>query len=174
MMSNQQTSRGWGALLAATGCLIVLAGCGAGIFSYVGTTARPENRIELVPGAESSGTWRTPDLVVDYVLRPTQQTLTLHATVDLAAHMQKGFSFASSVFLGVHFLDSENRVLASRSFPLSGNRTPIRQWRIERQLEIPVGADAVAFSYSGRVGEGGIGSDNGGRGGVSWDFWQRP
>ena len=117
MMSNQQTSRGWGALLAATGCLIVLAGCGAGIFSYVGTTARHENRIELVPGAESSGTWRTPDLVVDYVLRPTQQTLTLHATVDLAAHMQKGFSFASSVFLGVHFLDSENRVLASRSFP---------------------------------------------------------
>lgn len=174
MMSNQWTFRGWGAFLAATGCLIVLAGCLAGIFSYVGTTARPENRLELVPGAKSSGTWRTPDLVVDYVLKPTQQTLTLQATVNLAAHMQKGFSFASNVFLGVHFLDSENRVLASRSFALSGNRTPIRQWRIERQLEIPAGADAVAFSYSGRVGEGGIGSGDDGPGGVSWDFWQRP
>lgn len=174
MRNNPQTFRGWGAFLAAIGCLIVLAGCGAGVFSYVGTTARPENRLELVPGTESRGTWRTPDIVVDYVFKPTQQTLALEATVNLAAHMQTGYSFASNVFLGVHFLDSENRVLSSRSFALSGNRTPIRQWRIERQLEIPAGADAVAFSYSGRVGEGGISSDHGGQGGVSWDFWQRP
>jgi hypothetical protein len=174
MRNNPQTFRVRGAFLAAIGCLIVLAGCKAGIFSYVGTTARPENRIALVPDTESSGTWRTPDIVVDYVFKPTQQALALEATVNLAAHMQTGYSFASNVFLGVHFLDSENRVLSSRSFALSGNRTPIRQWRIERQLEIPAGADAVAFSYSGRVGEGGISSDNGGQGGVSWDFWQRP
>lgn len=163
-----------GAAWSAIMFLVLLAGCGAGIFSYVGTTARPENRIELVPGTASSGTWRTPDLVVDYVFKPTQQTLALTATVDLAAHMQKGYSFASNVFLGVNFLDSENRVLASRSFALSGNRTPIRQWRIERQLEIPAGANAVAFSYSGRVGEGGFGADDNGGGGASWDFWQQP
>lgn len=174
MMSNRRTFRGWGAFLAASGCLIVLAGCHAGIFSYVGTTARPENRLELVPGVESSGTWRTPDLVVDYVLKPTQQVLALKATVNLAAHMQTGYSFASNVSLGVNFLDSENRVLASRNFALSGNRTPIRQWRLERQLEIPAGANAVAFSYSGGVGQGGVGSTDNGRGGVSWEFWQRP
>ncbi|MCG6905185.1 MAG: hypothetical protein LJE63_01070 [Desulfobacteraceae bacterium] len=174
MRNNPQTFRGGGAFLAAIGCLIVLAGCGAGVFSYVGTTARPENRLELVPDTESRGTWQTPDLVVNYIFKPTQQTLALEATVNLAGHMQRGFSFASNVFLGVHFLDSENRVLSSRSFALSGNRTPIRQWRIERQLEIPAGADAVAFSYSGRVGEGGLASNDNGPGGVSWSFWQRP
>jgi hypothetical protein len=174
MRNTPQTFRVRGAFLAAIGCWIVLAGCKAGIFSYVGTTARPENRIALVPDTVSSGTWRTPDIVVDYVFKPTQQTLALEATVNLAGHMQRGFSFASNVFLGVHFLDSENRVLSSRSFALSGNRTPIQQWRIERQLEIPVGADAVAFSYSGRVGEGGIASNDNGPGGVSWNFWQRP
>jgi hypothetical protein len=174
MSNNRQTFRGWGAFLAASGFMIVLAGCQAGLFSYVGTTARPENRLALVPDTESSGTWRTPDIIVDYVFKPTQQTLALKATVNLAGHMQRGYSFASNVFLGVHFLDSENRVLASRSFALSGNRTPIRQWRIERQLEIPPGADAVAFSYSGRVGEGGLATGDNGQGGVSWDFWQRP
>ncbi len=174
MRNMPQTIRLGCAFLAAIGCLIVLAGCKSGIFSYVGTTARPENRIALVPDTESSGTWRTPDIIVDYVFKPTQQTLALEATVNLAGHMQRGFSFASNVFLGLHFLDSENRVLSSRSFALSGNRTPIQQWRIERQLEIPAEADAVAFSYSGRVGEGGLGTGNNAQGGVSWSFWQRP
>lgn len=174
MISNRGICPRRGAAWSAIMFLVLLAGCGAGIFSYVGTTARPENRLELVPDTESSGTWRTPDLVVDYVFKPTQQTLALKATVNLAAHMQTGYSFASNVSLGVSFLDSENRVLASRNFALSGNRTPIRQWHIERQLEIPAGANAVAFSYSGQVGEGGIGSNDGGPGGVSWSFWQRP
>lgn len=167
--------------LPPKGCLLViqvffllLAGClGAG-FSYIGTTARPGNRVELEEGPGRYGTWQAPDLVVNYHYERTGQSLMLTAEVDLTGHLRSGYTAASNVYLGVHFLDLENRVVASRNFSLSGFRAPIRKWRISRELEIPAAADALAFSYSGRVSEGGGFTVDEGGGGTSWQFWQSP
>lgn len=162
-----------GSLLISQVFFLLLAGCLGTGFSYIGTTARPGNRVQLEAGPGRYGTWQAPDLVVNYRYERMGQTLQLTAEVDLTGHLRNGYTAASNVYLGVHFLDPENKVVASRNFSLSGFRAPIQKWRISRQLEIPSGGNAMAFSYSGRVSEGaGFAVDEGG--GTSWDFWQSP
>jgi hypothetical protein len=153
---------------------VFLTACQAASLSYVGTLARPGNRLELEEGPERRGTWQTPDLVVNYQYRQAGQSLELTAEVNLTGHLRRGYTSASNVYLGVHFLNAENRVIASRNFSLSGFRAPIRKWRITRRLEVPAEANAIAFSYTGRVSEGGGFTTDEGGGGTSWDFWQRP
>ena len=147
-------------------CGVLLAGCQDVRFSYKGTTARPENRIPLAMDVPAAGRWVAPDLQIHYRLTPAAGRLKISGEVVLAARLQKGYMAADRLFVGLNLLDDDNLVLESLVFAVSGHREAIRTWHFEREMQLPLGASGLAFSYDGKVSEGG--------GGTAWEFWRGP
>lgn len=154
---------GWWVWLLAG---LLLTACQDVRFSYKGTTARPENRIALAAGASVSGRWVTPDLEIQYRVSTVADRLHITGDVVLAARLQTGYTAVDRLFVGLNLLDDDNLVLESLIFALSGHRQPLRSWHFERELAMPPGTSGLAFSYDGKVSEGG--------GGTDWEFWRGP
>lgn len=167
-------------IISRVGLLALFVGavvaCQAHFLSYRGAVARQESRLALREGGPHREFWRARDLSVSYHYWRGQGKLELSGTVELANGLRHNFTTLEHLFLQAHLLDAEGRVLESRGILTSEYRHMVRKLRFKRCLELPPGTTAIAFSYTGRVRDGGGTGRVLGEGGDgdSWDFWMHP
>lgn len=163
------------------GCLLflfigALVACQSRLFSYRGATAEQQSRIALLEGGPYVGFWKTEDLSMHYRYLRYPENLELSGVVELANRLKYNFTTLEYLFLQVNLLDAEGKVLESKVVLTSDYRHMIKKLPFKRSLELPPGITAIAFSYKGRVLEGGgttrVLEDAGD--GDSWDFWRTP
>ena len=168
-------------LLALKGCLLLffigaLVACQSSFFSYRGATAKQESRIALLEGGPHVGFWKTKDLSMHYHYLRDPDNLELSGVIELDDSLKYNFTALEYLFLQVNLLDAEGKVLESKQAFTSDYRHMIKKLSFKRSLKLPMGTTAIAFSYTGRVREGGgIGrvlKDAGDS--DSWDFWMTP
>ncbi len=151
-------------------------GCmGGGVFGN--RVVDGKNRIRISPGTdEVLGVWTTGDLSLAYGYVFKGESLKIKGNITLANRI-KNFTVMENLRLRVNFVDSEGRVTGGRNVYTSPYREEISMLRLafNRELRVPPGSTAMAFSYGGRVGEGGGGGDEGVfNGGDAWEFWKLP
>jgi len=167
-------------ILSMIGLLALLLGmvvaCQGRFLSYQGAVAKQESRIALLEGGQHTDTWKTRDLSIRYRYQRDQGNAELSGTVELDKSLGRSFSTLEYLILWVHLLDAEGRVLESKGVLTSEYRHMVRKLPFKRSLELPPGTTAIAFSYTGRVRDGGgAGRVSGDAGdGDSWDFWMYP
>lgn len=148
--------------------------------SYVGRVAKPENNVAILSGDVHELQWQTGDLTIYATYALTQNQLELAGHVELQNKLRKeSFPIVNYLRIATHALDGAGIILDS--FPLwrAQHETghDFIKWTFQRSYTIPEGTRALAFSYRGRVGEGGgqgprRRNRDGGR--SSWDFWYTP
>ncbi len=167
-------------ILSRIGLLALLLGmlvtCQGRFLSYQGAVAKRENRIALLEGGQHTDSWKTRDLSIRYKYQRDQGNAELSGTVELDKSLGRSFSTLEYLILWVHLLDAEGRVLGSKWLLTSEYRHMVRKLSFKRSMELPPGTTAIAFSYSGRVRDGGGSGrtlEDAGDG-DSWDFWLYP
>lgn len=143
---------------------------------FLGVVVACQGRLALREGGPHRGSWKTQDLSVHYHYWREQGNVELSGSVELAKSLRYNFTTLEHLFLEVHLLDAEGRVLESKGVLTSEYRHMVRKLPFKRSLELPPGTTAIAFSYTGRVRDGGgAGRVSGDAGdGDSWDFWMYP
>ena len=83
------------------------------------------------------------------------------------------FEILRHLYLWVHFLDSEGKLLDSKvawsaalTIAYTGQK---KKWSVKSSLDLPLNAAAVTFSYMGSVSQSG-----GARDGTNWSFYKSP
>jgi len=162
-------------------CLLLLfigalVACQSSFFSYRGATAEQESRIALLEGGPHVGFWKTKDLSMHYHYLRDPDNLELSGVIELANSLKYNFRSIEYLFLQVNLLDAEGKVLESKVVLTSDHLQMIEKLPFKRSVGLPPGTAAIAFSYTGRVREGGrtgrVLEDAGD--GDSWDFWMTP
>lgn len=156
-----------------------LAACGGSLFSYRGATVKAENRIALEAGDPHEGRWQTRDLTIDYVYQINDNNLEISGIVELAASLKTGFTTLNYLYISLNLLDDEGKVLETKGIKSFGHQSWIltmAKMSFTRRLEPPEDISAIAFSYKGRVSEGGATPKGTGTGGdaIFWNFWEVP
>jgi hypothetical protein len=156
-----------------------LAACGGSLFSYRGATVKAKNRISLEEGGLHEGRWQTRDLAIDYVYQVNDNNLEISGIVELAASLKTGFTTLNYLYLSLNLLDNEGKVIETKGIKSFGHQSWIltmAKMSFTRHLEPPEGTAAIAFSYKGRVSEGGTTPKGTGTGGdaIFWNFWLVP
>ena len=153
-----------------------LVACQSSFFSYRGATAVQESRIALRQGGPHVGFWKTDDLSMHYHYQRDWDNVELSGVIELADSLKYSFTALEYLFLQVNFLDADGKVLETKLALSSDYRHMIKKLSFKRSLKLPTGTAAIAFSYTGRVVEGGgtgrVLEDAGD--GDSWDFWMTP
>ena len=99
--------------------------------------------------------------------------------VDLAAFSKTGVTTLDHLYLSINLLDVEGKVLETKGIKSFGHQSWILTMgamSFTCRLEPPEGTAAIAFSYKGRVRDGGTNHKGSGTGGdaVFWNFWEVP
>ena len=156
--------------------LVGLVACASGNLSYNGRYAKSESIVTLVRGGDHQLQWQTNDIIIEstYILEGDQ--LNLAGQVKLQSSLAN-FPVVDFLRVSAYAVDGDGLILAS--YPLwqahPGSEPFFVRWSFQRQYTIPEGTQAVAFSYQGRMSDGGRGSLGGmDDGGTSWDFWHTP
>ena len=156
-----------------------LTTCGGNLFTYRGATVKAKNRIALEAGGPHEGRWQTRDLAIDYVYHVNDNNLEISGVVELAASLKTGFTTLDYLYLSLNLLDDQGKVLEEQSIKSFGHQSWIltmAKMSFTCRLEPPQATAAIAFSYKGRVSEGGSKPDGTGTGGdaIFWNFWEVP
>ena len=156
-----------------------LAACGGSLFSYRGASVKAKNRIALEEGGPHEGRWQTRDVAIDYAYQINDNNLEISGVVELAAFLKTGFTTLDHLYLSINLLDVEGKVLETKGIKSFGHQSWILTMgamSFTCRLEPPEGTAAIAFSYKGRVTEGGSKSRGTGTGGdaIFWNFWEVP
>jgi hypothetical protein len=157
--------------------LMGIVACASGNLSYNGRFARPESIVSLIRGDAHELQWQTNDIIITgtYILEGDQ--LNLAGQVKLQSRLAN-FSTVDFLRVSAYAVDGDGLILAT--YPLwsanPGNEPFFVRWTFQRQYTVPEATRAVAFSYQGRMSDGGgmapiRGMDDGG---TSWDFWHTP
>ncbi|HUU39363.1 MAG TPA: hypothetical protein VMW42_00330 [Desulfatiglandales bacterium] len=167
-------------MLSMIGLLTLFLGvavaCQGRFLSYRGAVAKQESRIPLLEGGPHTGFWKTQDLSMRYSYRRDQDNMELSGTMELDESLERGFTTLEYLILRVHLLDVEGRVLESKGVLTSEYRHMIKKLSFKGNLKLPQSTTAIAFSYRGRVRDGGGSGrtlEDAGDG-DSWDFWIYP
>ena len=142
--------------------------CNNKIMSYRGRWVEEADRLALQDGGPHKGNWQTRDVTIEYVYVKDAKSLQISGVVELSNHLKTGFTTLEHLNINVVSLEN-GFVLDSKDIKTFGYRRYIDylgKMTFETRLELSEGAVAVAFSYSGKVVEGG------GRG--DWRFWKVP
>lgn len=156
-----------------------LAACGGSLFSYRGASVKTKNRIALEAGGPHEGRWQTRDLAIDYAYQINDNNLEISGVAELAASLKTGFTTLDYLFLWINLLDVEGTVLETKAIKSFGNHSWILtmgEMSFTRRLELTEETAVIAFSYKGRVSEGGSKTTGTGTGGdaIFWNFWEVP
>lgn len=146
--------------------LSVFLSCTSSLDTYIGKTADQESRIAL-SGGSHKGVWQTDDLTVNYSYSRKPNSLQISGDVSLSNKMKDASSIVQTFFLQVNFLNANGRVLETKELAVAGYHERITNWEFNHKFELPARTSAMAFSYTGQMGEGaGEGS--------SEPFWRDP
>jgi hypothetical protein len=156
--------------------LVGLVACASGILSYNGRFARSESIVPLVRGGDHQLQWQTNDIIIEgtYILEGDQ--LNLAGQVKLQSNLAN-YTVVDFLRVNAYAVDGDGQILAS--YPLwqanPGTQPFFIKWSFQRQYTVPEATRSVAFSYQGRMSDGGRGATPGmDDGGISWDFWHTP
>lgn len=157
--------------------LVGFLACAGGNLSYNGRMAKPESIVPLTRGDAHQLQWQTNDIVIDgtYILEGDQ--LNLAGQVKLQSRLAN-FPVVDFLRINVYAVDGDGLILASYRLWTAnpGSELFFVRWAFQQQYTVPEATQAVAFSYQGRMQDGGAlgplrGLDGGG---TSWDFWYTP
>ena len=176
---NRKRARHVSGCILRLGLLFSLAGlaaCASGTLSYNGRYAKSESIVPLVEGGDHPLQWQTNDIILEgtYILEGGQ--LNLAGQVKLQSNLDK-YPVVDYLRASDYAVDGDGLILAS--YPLwqadPGSTLFFVRWSFQRQYSVPEATRALAFSYQGRMSDGGPGPLRGmDDGGTSWDFWHTP
>ena len=146
--------------------LSVFLACTSGFDTYIGKTADQQSRIAL-NGGSHNGVWQTDDLAVNYSYSRRPNSLRISGDVSLSQKMKDESNIVQTFFLQVNFLNAHGQVLNTKELAVAGYRETITKWEFDHTFELPARTSAMAFSYTGRMGEDAAG-------GSSESFWHDP
>ena len=148
----------------------ILTGCQT-LNPYIGKTVHEPNRIPISESSQAVHFWQTKDMSFDFKYSLDSSMLSLRGELSLDESYEQ-FETLNHLFLWVHFLDAEGKLLDSKvvwsaayTVAYTGEK---KKWSVKSSLTLPLNATAVAFSYMGSVSQG---SDEGG---TNWSFYKSP
>lgn len=147
--------------------LSVLAACTSSLDSYQGKTADQNSRIAL-NGGSHNGVWQTDNLAVNYSYSRKPNNLRISGDAGLSNEMKDASDIVQNFVLQVNFLNANGQALGTKELAVAGYRETITKWDFDHNFELPARTTAMAFSYSGQMGE------EAGGGGSSEQFWHDP
>jgi hypothetical protein len=152
--------------------------CVGGTSLSPGAWVEEEDRISVLDGGPHKGSWQTRDLSINYEYREATSSLQITGVIELASYLQYNFNTLEHLRLNIHFLEANGIVLDTKRINVFGYRRPLDflgELSFNSRFDLAQDTVAFAFSYSGRVTEGG-GSPTFSRSGdrTDWKFWKVP
>jgi hypothetical protein len=156
-------------LLAVAGVLLI--GCAGLALSYVGTAARPDNRLPLEGLRGRADVWQTRDVAIHYTTARDGEVVVIDGRVERLGPI-KNFAHIDDFRIWLHFIDADGIVIASRLLWAAGvgGDAQLVRWTFSRRYGLPARATAFGFSYRGAFSE--TGGDQ--KGQADWEVQQRP
>jgi hypothetical protein len=129
-------------------------------------------------GGPHKGSWKTRDLTIHYEHQEAAPNLQVKGVVEFANYIPMGFSTLDFLNLNIHFLEANGTVLETKRIRSFGSFRSFRllgELNFNGQFNLTQDTVAFAFSYSGRVSDGGGGPGiMGSEGKTEWEFWKVP
>ncbi len=154
-----------------------LVACGGRLSSYRGSWVEEKDRISLQAGGPHQGSWQTRDLSIEYEYQQEPQNLQISGVVNLADYL-KIMGTLDHLTLEIQLLGANGIVQDTKGIRTFGNRRPIDSFgkmSFHSRLDLSEDTVAMAFSYDGKVTQGGGGAFKSSSGEkAEWDFWKVP
>ena len=143
-------------------------------FSYTDKQAGPRSRVGLETSAQHSATWHGEDLTIDYTTVFSAGKFQISGAVQLDRYLVMGYMYLKYLYIHMHFLDADGKIIESHPVFNAGYRSPRRDIAFTKTVTLPPAAAGLAFSYSGFARE--YDGDPGERNMLNsgWAFWQTP
>ena len=142
--------------------------------NYYGLNVPQEKLVSLKSGGPHEYSWQTEDITVQYQFTHNENSFKLSGWVDFSNNI-KNYRQLEYFYLWVHFIDSENKIIATTDLLPLAYFYEVNKMSFEKTIELPPGVKAFVFSYSGYAteisGGGGPGDSDGG---TDWKFWKTP
>jgi hypothetical protein len=162
------------------GCLLInlCIACAGGNPLGRGGWVEEDSRIPILDGGPHQGTWQTRDVSINYEYQEATSSLQIAGVIELASYIQNNFNTLEHLRLNIHFLEANGIVLETKRIRAFGYRRffdSLGEMSFNSRFNLTQDTVAFAFSYHGRVTEGG-GSGNFSRSGdrIDWEFWKVP
>jgi hypothetical protein len=165
-------------LLIAFLLINLCVACTGGTALSPGAWVEEADRIAVLDGGPHKGNWQTRDLIINYEYQEAVKNLQISGIIELADYIPKGFSTLERLKLYIHFIEADGTVLDTRSIKIFGYRRYLDlmgEMTFNNRYDLTENTVSFAFSYSGRVTQGGgTGIGSNARGRIDWDFWKVP
>jgi hypothetical protein len=164
-------------LLVSFISIMLMFACGGRPLSYRGSWVEEQDRISLQAGGPHKGNWQTRDLSIDYEYRQEAQNLLISGVVNLADYL-KIMGTLDHLALEIQLLEANGIVQDTIGIRTFGSRRSIDSFgkmSFNSRLNLTDDTVAIAFSYEGKITQGGGGalkSSSGEK--AEWDFWKVP
>ena len=161
-------------------CLLInlFVACAGGTALSPGAWVAEADRIAVLDGGPHKGHWQTRDLTINYEYQEAVKNLQVSGVIELASYIPMGFNTLEYLKLYIHFLEADGTVLDTRSIKIFGYRRYldyIGEMSFNHRYDLTENTVSFAFSYSGRVTQGGgTGIGRSDRGRIDWEFWKVP
>lgn len=133
--------------------LFALQGCAPTSEFYRGHYVSPEKVNELQAGKLILGEMKTFDLFLSYEYRLDDNKLDLTGRAMLGDHYQAIYTRLDSLYVYLHFVDENSRVVETVPIINSLSRRTGARFSFARLLVVPAAARGFSFGYSGSVYE---------------------
>ena len=164
--------------LSIAGLLIQLcAACAGGTALSPGSWVEDQDRIAVLDGGPHEGSWQSRDMTINYEYKEAVKNLQISGGIELADYIPKGFNALEHLKLYIHFLNADGMVLETRNIRNFGYRRHldlIGEMTFNNRFDLTEETVYFAFSYSGKVIQGGGTGVSSSRGRIYWDFWKVP
>ena len=157
--------------------IMLMFACGGRPLSYRGSWVEEQDRISLQAGGPHKGNWQTRDLSIEYEYQQEAQSLVISGVVNLADYL-KIMGTLDHLTLEIQLLETNGIVQDTEGIRTFGSRRSIDSFgkmSFNRRLDLSEDTVAMAFSYSGKITQGGGGAIKSSSGEkAEWDFWKIP
>ena len=157
--------------------ITLLLACGSKLLNYRGSWVEEQDRINLQAGGPHKGSWQTRDLSIQYEYQKEAQNLLVSGVVNLADYL-KIMGTLDHLALEIQLLETNGIVQDTKGIRTFGSRRSIDSFgtmSFNSRLDLPEDTIAVAFSYDGKITQGGGGAFKSSSGEkAEWVFWKVP
>jgi hypothetical protein len=155
----------------------LLLACGGRLLSYRGSWVEEQDRISLQAGGPHRGIWQTGELSIAYEYQQTAPNLLISGVVDLADYL-KIMGTLDHLTIEIQLLEADGTVQGTRGIRTFGTRRSIDSFgkmSFSNRLDLAEDTVAMAFSYDGKITQGGGGAIKSSSGEkAEWVFWKVP
>ena len=140
--------------------IMLLLACGGRLLSYRGSWVEEQDRISLQTGGPHRGIWQTRDLAIAYDYQKEAQNILISGVVNLADYL-KIMGTLDHLTIEIQLLEADGIVQDTRAIRTFGTRRSIDSFgklSFSNRLDLSEDTVAVAFSYDGKITQGGGGA----------------